>query len=235
MFIDQDGKSIEDCALRVSLKDFICEEDAREEEEFEDVPLEITSKELHSFYEDSLQPHVCSEIEDEKTLISKDVKDDLEKIIEVEGILQESKVTASGEQKDSELEDLRRARGLLTDIHNHIKKRRHNLEVLRKNLERVGDDKSRDVRYAKEVLVEAESELSGLERKIQGKTSEVERKVATESKKAAVEQRTRRASRINAAEPSAAQSSGGTSFSLGRAVEKSKASLSWSRKTVGSS
>ncbi|KAH8748469.1 hypothetical protein F5883DRAFT_582696 [Diaporthe sp. PMI_573] len=122
MFIGKDGKPVNGCTLDLSLKDFICEEDVRKEEDFEDVPLKITSEELHKFYEDSLQPHICAEIRDEKRFISKDVKEDLAKIVEVERILQKPKKLTSKEQESMRSEELDKARDVLADAQKHIKR-----------------------------------------------------------------------------------------------------------------
>lgn len=226
MFIGNDRKPVNGCALDLSLKDFICEEDVRKEESFEDVPLKITSEELHSFYEDSLQPHVCAEIDDEKQFISKDVEEDLAKIVEVERILQKSRKLTSEEQKATRSEELEKARDMLADAQKHIKKRRSNMKVLKTNLESASDGESQDVLEAKQKLAEAHNELAELEKKVAEKTSEVEGKTVPQSKKAGAEQKTRRASgRINVDEPSVPESSSGPRRSSDRVVNKSKGRL----------
>ncbi|KAH8743329.1 hypothetical protein F5883DRAFT_623532 [Diaporthe sp. PMI_573] len=184
LFIGDDGSPIKASALILSLKDFICEEDANEEDDFEDVMLEITWKELHRFYEDSLQPHVCAEIDDEKELVIKDMKEVLKKTIELEKALHELKTPSSEEQKVLGSEHSAKARKRLDDLskesQKHAKQRRQNMEVLKRNLERVGDGKNKDVEKAKQVLVEAENELAALEKRIAGIKSEVEGQVIPE-------------------------------------------------------
>jgi hypothetical protein len=115
LFIGDDGSPIKASALILSLKDFICEEDANEEDDFEDVMLEITWKELHRFYEDSLQPHVCAETDDEKELVIKDMKEVLKKTIELEKALHELKTPSSEEQKVLGSEHSAKARKRLDD------------------------------------------------------------------------------------------------------------------------
>lgn len=226
MFIGKDRKPVKGCTLDLSLKDFICEEDVSGEESFEDVPLKITSEELHSFYEDSLQPHVCAEIDDEKHFIGKDVKEDLAKIVEVEKILQNPKMLTSEEQKAMRSEELDKARDMLADAQKRIKKRRSNLEVLKTNLESVSDGESRDVLEAKQVLAEADNELAELEKKVAEKTFEVKGMAVPQSKKATAEQKTQRTSRrINVDEPSVPQPSSVTRHSSERSRNKSKGRL----------
>lgn len=226
MFIGKDRKPVKGCALDLSLKDFLCEEDVRSEENFEDVPLKITSEELHSFYEDSLQPHVCAEIDDEKQFIRKDVEEDLAKIVEVERILQKLKMLTSEEQKAMISEELDKARDVLADAQKRIKKRRSNMEVLKTNLEIASDGESRDVLEARQVLAEADNELAELEKKVAEKISEVEGRAVLQSKKATAEQKTQRTSmRINVDEPSVPQSSSGPRRSSDRSVNKSKGRL----------
>jgi vacuolar-type H+-ATPase subunit I/STV1 len=218
MFIDGDGDPVEDCELRLTLKDFVSGETASEIGDFEAVPIKIPSKELHRFYKRSLQPHVCAEIDDEQELIREEVKEDLENISEVEKILKEPEVPTSGRERVVGLEGVEKVRESLNKAQQHISKRRVNMEDLKEKLERVGDKKSKDVQEATEKLGEAEIELAELEKKI----SDVERK-------------TRRASEANAARPSVSQSSSGAPIASTKPVRKSKARLSWSRKKEGQS
>lgn len=229
MFIDSLGDPVEGCELRLSLKDFVSEEAASEIGEFEDVPINICSKELHRFYTRSLQPQLCAEIDDELELIRDEVKEDLEHISEVEKALQEPEVTTSGKQHAVGLEEVEKVRESLNKAQEHRNKRKANIEDLGEKLERIGDKKSMDVQRAAEMLVEAEKELAGLEKKLLETRAEVERKAPPKPVHVAVERKTRRANETNAAGPSVSQSSRGLPVPSVKSVRKSKPRLSWSR------
>lgn len=215
--------------MRLSLKDFVSEEAASDIGDFEDVPIKIGSKELHRFYTRSLQPHLCAEIDDERELIREQVKEDLENIFEVEKTLQEPEVTTSGKQQALGLEEVEKVREALNKAQEHKSKRRANVKDLKEKLERIGDQRSKDVRRATDMLVEAEKELSELEKKILETRTEVERKAPPKTVDVAVERKTRRASDTSAAGPSVPQSSRGPPVLSVKSVRNAKARLSWSR------
>ena len=234
MFIDGNGEPIEDCALRLSLKDFVSEENASEAGVFENVPLEISATELHRFYEDSLQPHVCAEIKGEKELISNDVEEVLTNILGVKKILKGTEVAPSGEEKAVGSKEFTEARDSLKEAQKQIDKRRGNMKVMKENLEKVGNKKSKDVQKATKMLVEAEEELAELENKIAETRAEVEAMPPPETEEVAVEKMTLRAREIKAAGPSVPQTSSETPRSLARVLSKSKARLPRPRKKVSS-
>lgn len=209
MFIDDDGKPVQDCELPLSLKDFVSEEEEREIKDdlgdFEDVPLKIPSTELHRRYEIALRAHVCVEIGDEKEKISSQVREDLEKILDVETRMQETKVHTSGKRKIWGPEDLAKARDLMKEIQGHIKTKRSKTKVFMGHLEGVGGS-NKHLREAKEKLAEAEKELADLEKKMEEARAKLEREAAPESEHAALEDRTGQASETNAAGPSVPQS-----------------------------
>lgn len=215
--------------MRLSLKDFVSEEAASEIGDFEDVPIKIGSKELHRFYTRSLQPHLCAEIDDERELIREQVKEDLENIFEVEKTLQEPEVKTSGKQQALGLEEVEKVREALNKAQEHKSKRRANVKELKEKLERIGDQRSKDVQRATDMLVEAEKELSELEKKILETRTEVERKAPPKTADVAVERKTRRVSDTSAAGPSVPQSSRGPPVLSVKSVRNAKARLSWSR------
>lgn len=228
MFINDEGQPVKDCKLCLSLKDFVSKKRAVEIGDFQDVTIQIPSEELHRFYERSLQPHVCAEIDDEQEVIRKEVEEDLKEVSEMEKLLQSSGKLSSGEGQAVGLEEVKKAREILTEAERHISKRRSNLENLKMTLDRVGDKTSDDVKEATEMLLDAEKKLVELEKKILEMRPEVERKAPPETEDTNTDLKIRRASRMGAVGPSISQTSSPTSSV--KATRKSKARLSWSRK-----
>ncbi|KAJ9133190.1 hypothetical protein NKR23_g10955 [Pleurostoma richardsiae] len=81
VFIDENGQAVKDCIMRLSLKDFLCEQKEHKMGGFEDVPLEISSAELHCLYKLAFRRHVMREADEELDEIMRKADESLEKML----------------------------------------------------------------------------------------------------------------------------------------------------------
>lgn len=66
--------------MPLSLKDFVCEEEERELEDFEDVPLEIPATKLYDLYKLAFEQHVMGEAGEQMDKVTKQANEALENL-----------------------------------------------------------------------------------------------------------------------------------------------------------
>ncbi|KAI1420241.1 hypothetical protein F5Y12DRAFT_788405 [Xylaria sp. FL1777] len=94
-FLDGNGRPVDHCKLLLSLKDFICVEQASEFGDFEDISLEIPSTTLYDFYKSSFRRHIMSEAKEKIEEVKKNAIDTLVKLSSIERIMLEQRAAGN--------------------------------------------------------------------------------------------------------------------------------------------
>ncbi|RYC54833.1 hypothetical protein CHU98_g11381, partial [Xylaria longipes] len=133
-FIDENGKVVDDCMLRLSLKDFLCARMADGFRDFEDVPLEISSTQLYGFYKYAFKRQVRAEAKKEIKEVQKKVGDALEMIISAEKLMQEQRTEdARKVMRKKELADVR---NLLSKVEDEISEMKKTIASVEENIDK---------------------------------------------------------------------------------------------------
>ncbi|GAW18665.1 hypothetical protein ANO14919_081460 [Xylariales sp. No.14919] len=88
-FIDGNGQAVDECMLSLSLRDFICSEEATEFGDFEDVALKITSKTLYEFYVQAFKAQIADEATEKIEEVQKKANCASERILAIDNFIRE--------------------------------------------------------------------------------------------------------------------------------------------------
>ncbi|KAI0410470.1 hypothetical protein F5X98DRAFT_385566 [Xylaria grammica] len=88
-FIDSNGQAVDECMLSLSLRDFICSEEATEFGDFEDVALKITSKTLYEFYVQAFKAQIADEATEKIEEVQKKANCASERILAIDNFIRE--------------------------------------------------------------------------------------------------------------------------------------------------
>ncbi|KAI1278526.1 hypothetical protein F5Y07DRAFT_360277 [Xylaria sp. FL0933] len=160
-FIDGNGQAVPECELSLSLSDFISPKMASRYGDFEDVPLHISSTDLHCFYKLALLRHVADEADDEMNDIEKRVTAVSEKILSVERTIQgRVKIDTSG-SKVMETKPLADIRALLVTLEDEFEKMQSMMEGVKEIMGKV-DQKEEMMEGVEKARVELASKVAEL-------------------------------------------------------------------------
>ncbi|KAI0532521.1 hypothetical protein GGR58DRAFT_489901 [Xylaria digitata] len=127
-FIDKNGQPVDDCELLLSLKDFICEEQAGEIDDFQDVSLKMPSTMLYNFYKSSFRRHLMSEAQQGIEEIEKKAKNSLMKLSGIGEIMLEQRTGNIRKRTATRNKELADARTTMLEIENDISEMKTKME-----------------------------------------------------------------------------------------------------------
>ncbi|KAJ9137722.1 hypothetical protein NKR23_g8949 [Pleurostoma richardsiae] len=170
MFIDENGQTVKDCIMRLSLKDFVCEEKEHRLGDFEDVPLEISSTKLHCIFNDAFGEHVMDEAEQVIDRLTEKAGDALTKTFTAKKLIQEERMEDVEKGTVMAKKVLANVRNIISEVGNYIVQLRSSMEDMEAKMDKV-DDKMDDL---KDRRIKVEKRAAEVETKI----AEVETKMA---------------------------------------------------------
>ncbi|KAI0975452.1 hypothetical protein F4678DRAFT_457735 [Xylaria arbuscula] len=177
-FLDENGRPVDHCELLVSLKDFICVEQACEFEDFEDVSLEIPSTTLYDFYKFSFRRHIMTEAKEEIEEVKKKVNDALGKLSSIERIMLEQRTGNNRRRTAMRNKKLSDARTIMLEVENEIGEMKTKMEDVNEKMGKVDDRMER----VEKQRVEVENRVAELETKLANARAEEERIVEISGK-----------------------------------------------------
>ncbi|KAJ9137665.1 hypothetical protein NKR23_g8958 [Pleurostoma richardsiae] len=146
VFIDENGQAVKDCIMRLSLKDFLCEQKENKMGDFEDVSLEIPSTKLHCLYKDAFWDHVLNEAEKVLDKVVRKADESLEQMLRM---------------KEME-NDLAEVQNMMSDIRHGVVLMRSSMKDIKEKMSKVDNVTAR----AEKRKVEAEKKVAEVEAKM---------------------------------------------------------------------
>ncbi|KAJ9129894.1 hypothetical protein NKR23_g12422 [Pleurostoma richardsiae] len=149
VFIDENGQAVKDCIMRLSLKDFLCEQKEHKMGDFEDVPLEISSAELHCLYKDAFWDHVLNEAEKVLDNVVRKADESLEQMLRMK------------EMED----DLAEVQNMMSDIRYSVILMRSSMKDIKEKMDKVDvmDDVEEKKVETEKKVVEVEARMAKIE------------------------------------------------------------------------
>ncbi|KAH0832575.1 hypothetical protein FOPE_01155 [Fonsecaea pedrosoi] len=166
MFLDEDGQAVKDCSLLLCLKDFICEEEERELEAFENVSLNIPSTMLRDFYQIAFRKNVMREAENGMKEIMKKVNNAAKKMLRARKMIQEQKAKDARNHTVMVKKDLAKLRRVICKVEEDINEMKHTMSDVKETMDRVDDKMPKVVKKKVEVekkMAEVETEMAEMQ------------------------------------------------------------------------
>lgn len=162
--------------LRLSLKDFICEDGQRRLNAFEDVPLEIPSKTLHQFYRGAFRAHVMGKAEEMMDEVTSDLQITFTKVFGAQDIIREHGIADGVKRTIMEKEYLEQVKSLISQVQDDLEEIGEKMKRVESEMDKV-DNKMVEVVEMRVKVGERESDL---ESKVMELTAEGEKLVELE-------------------------------------------------------
>ncbi|GAP83887.2 hypothetical protein SAMD00023353_0503060 [Rosellinia necatrix] len=177
-FLNRDGEPINGYDLLLSLKDFICAEQAGEFGDFEDIPLKITSTELHNFGQMAFRGHMVSKATDGIKKVTKQVNDALGDILRIEETIREQRTEDPRGRTVMGGKELADVRAMILEVENKIGEMKSTMTSMKEKMDKVTGRISR----LEEKRIEAENGVAELETKLANVKVEEEKIVERKSR-----------------------------------------------------
>ncbi|KAI0110181.1 hypothetical protein F4814DRAFT_451156 [Daldinia grandis] len=181
-FINEYGDPLEDYVLRLTLKDFICEEEQRALEPLEDVPLEISSEILHGLYKEAFRKHVMEKSEEEMKEITTKVNNIFMMVSRAEEIILKHGVEDLTKSKVMGKKELKKVKSMISQVNSNYEK----IEMMMKGVNEEMDLVDDKIAKVEKMRVKLEKQIGVLELKIaelkteEGKLVEAEEELLEE-------------------------------------------------------
>ncbi|KAI0474680.1 hypothetical protein F4859DRAFT_514529 [Xylaria cf. heliscus] len=119
-FIDENGEVVDNCKLRLSLKDFICTKRVGMFRDFEDIQLEIPSTTLYDFYKNALAQQIMDDAGHDTAEMEERIESAYEKVVTIKNIMQEKGTEDAQERKFMGEKDLKDIGAMISNIGDEI-------------------------------------------------------------------------------------------------------------------
>ncbi|RWA04455.1 hypothetical protein EKO27_g10647 [Xylaria grammica] len=138
-FIDGNGQAVDECVLSLSLRDFICSEEATEFGDFEDVPLNITSKTLYEFYVQAFKAQIADEATEKIEEVQQKANSASEKILAIDNFIRERGTRGVSNRILMERKQLADVRANMAGLKDESTKIASLIEDIEATMDKVGD------------------------------------------------------------------------------------------------